>query len=142
MRSLRDLRALATRPGLHYENGDAMNDTSKATRGVHSTCHRGEGVPQRVDPGWELSGALDHMYPIGDPKQERPFLLRQVTTPARSTTGRIGVVGTLSTSGPRSSAPSLVSRYDEGRIDGMTREAADVFLQDDAVRGRLRMAVR
>ena len=71
-----------------------MNDTSKVTEEYTPPAIEVKGSVNELTQAGLLSGGLDHMYPVGDPKQERPFLLRRVTTPTRSTTGRIGVVRT------------------------------------------------
>ena len=73
MRLLRDLRALATRPVLHYENGDTMNDTSKLHEEYTPPAIEVKGSVNELTQAGLLSGALDHVYPMGDPSRNDLF---------------------------------------------------------------------
>ncbi len=69
-----------------------MNDTSKSHEEYTPPAIEVKGSVNELTQAGSLSGALDHVYPEGDPEQERPFLLKRVATPARSAKERIGVV--------------------------------------------------
>jgi hypothetical protein len=73
MRSLRDLRALATRPVLHYENGDAMNDTTQPREEYTPPAIEVKGSLNELTQAGQLSGGLDSMYPVGDPSRNDLF---------------------------------------------------------------------
>ena len=73
MRSLRGLRALATRPVLHYKNGDAMNDTSKPREEYTPPAIEVKGSLNELTQAGSLSGSLDHVYPMGDPSRNDLF---------------------------------------------------------------------
>lgn len=72
MRSLRDSRAPATRPVLR-ENGDTMNDTSKSHEEYTPPAIEVKGSVNELTQAGSLSGALDHVYPEGDPSRNDLF---------------------------------------------------------------------